>query len=940
MNRPAIFLVVLLALIVQSCASRTVAPDPEVQPERPRLVDLDLASYQTVDNKVDTAINMQLAIETFRELLEISKGMPEQDYSQTLYSLADLELEYGIELMLSEDDLKATQGERYISSAIDSYKSHQDNYPKNTNGDSILYQMIRAYALLNDLKAMKQSMFQLVKEFHQSKFAPEIFYRLGELHFVDAEYQKAEQAYQVITTQYMNTVFFDKARYKLGWSQFKQEYYDRALSTFIEIIDSFWEGSMIDTASINPALKSFELNFLEDVLGIVSISLILSENEKPIVNMFKRLGKREYAPLLYQDLAELYVERQQYIAAVGVYFNYIEIYPSSELNFRYHLRLIAILQDSGFNGQALKKKEHFIRAYRSDSNATVNLKEKGQDDLRQALRTQYEDVTANYLVSAERTGEPRDYILAAEWYQEYLEVFKDDKEASKIHFLLAKMRLKAGQLGLAISELEETAYSYPTHSFSVEAGYTALMTYQRLIEESSSDTEKLKIQFRHSMLMYSRSFPEDKYALTASFFSAELFFNARKYDKVIDILSSLIEKPSIAILMKYNALVLRAFSYHKTEQYAAAEEDYDAALSIERNVVQKEKDLKKNLAEVIYQQGMQERELGAHYLAAAHFLRVQKRFPGTETAMTGLYDAAVEYVVLKEWRAVINTLEDFQRKYPDNKRWEKGISEKLALAYHEGEELDKAAVQLVNLSSLSSGSEQREILQLAARSFLDNGEKDKAIKVYEKLVKLFPEPISQAIELQYEIAQHYQENNNLKPYRHWLGEVIKTDANSGKNRSTRSMQLAAMSILEISKPQHENFRKMRLTLPLKKSLYRKKRVMSQLLKNYNKVVSLNIEGISTEATYRVAELYSDFAKALLDSQRPRQLSQEELEEYNYLLEDQAYPFEEKAIALYERNLKQMKHGGQDQSITSSLEKLGELLPYRYGKHEVIGPYVR
>ncbi|MCP3686860.1 MAG: tetratricopeptide repeat protein [Gammaproteobacteria bacterium] len=940
MNRPAIILVVLLALMVQSCASRTAASGSELQPKRPRLVDLDLSSYETVDNKVDTTISMQLAIETFRELLEISKGIPAQDYSQTLYSLADLELEYGIELILSEDGLKVTQGEQYILSAIENYKSYQNNYPKNTNGDSILYQVIRAYALLNDLKAMKQSMSQLVTEFPQSRFAPEILYRLGELHFVDAEYQQAEQAYQAITTQYMDTIFFDKSRYKLGWSQFKQEYYDRALSTFIEIVNSFWEENMIDTSSINPDLKTFELNFLENVLEIVSMSLILSEHEPPIVKLFERVGKREYEPLLYQHLAEFYVERQQYLAAVGVYFNYIEIYPSSELSFRYHLRSIAILQESGFNSQALKEKEHFIRAYRSHSTATANLKEKDQDDLRQALRKQYEDVTANYLVSAERTGESRDYILAAEWYQEYLEAFKDDKEAPKINFLLAKMRLEAGQLRLAISELEETAYSYPTHPFSVEAGYTALVTYQSLLEGSSSDTEELKKQFRHSMLMYSQSFPEDKYALTSAFFSAELYFTARKYEKTIDILSRLIEKPRIATLMKYNALVLRAFSYHKTEQYAAAEEDYEAALSIEQSVVQKEKDLRKNLAEVIYQQGIQERELGAHYLAAAHFLRVEKRFPGTETAITGLYDAAAEYVVLKEWRAVINTLEDFQRKYPDNKRWEKGISEKLAMAYHEGEELDKAAVQLVHLSSLSSGSEQREILQLAARSFIDNGEKDKAIKVYEKLVKLFPEPISQTIELQYEIAQHYQENNNLKRSRHWLGEVIKTDANSGKNRNTRSMQLAAMSILEISKPQHENFRKMRLNLPLKKSLHKKKRVMSQLLKNYKKVISLNIEGTSTEATYRVAELYSDFAKALLNSQRPRQLSQEELEEYNYLLEDQAYPFEEKAIALYERNLRQMKHRGQDQSVTSSLEKLGELLPYRYGKHEVIGPYVR
>ena len=68
------------------------------------------------------------------------------------------------------------------------------------------------------------------------------------------------------------------------------------------------------------------------------------------------------------------------------------------------------------------------------------------------------------------------------------------------------------------------------------------------------------------------------------------------------------------------------------------------------------------------------------------------------------------------------------------------------------------------------------------------------------------------------------------------------------------------------------------------------------------------------------------------------LNEEELEQYNILLEDQAYPFEDKAIELYETNLGRIKDGTYTQWIESSLDRLKILFPTRFsrsGKYEVI-----
>ena len=59
----------------------------------------------------------------------------------------------------------------------------------------------------------------------------------------------------------------------------------------------------------------------------------------------------------------------------------------------------------------------------------------------------------------------------------------------------------------------------------------------------------------------------------------------------------------------------------------------------------------------------------------------------------------------------------------------------------------------------------------------------------------------------------------------------------------------------------------------------------------------------------------------------------ELEQYNVLLEEQAFPFEEKAIELHETNARRTAVGLYDTWVKSSLIELAKLKPVRYGKAE-------
>ena len=93
--------------------------------------------------------------------------------------------------------------------------------------------------------------------------------------------------------------------------------------------------------------------------------------------------------------------------------------------------------------------------------------------------------------------------------------------------------------------------------------------------------------------------------------------------------------------------------------------------------------------------------------------------------------------------------------------------------------------------------------------------------------------------------------------------------------------------------------------------------------------------ITTAATWELGDLYRDFARDLMDSQRPANLDELALEQYELLLEEQAFPFEEQAIDYHETNLKRIANGVYDDWVAQSYEALLKLLPARYGRDPLV-----
>lgn len=60
----------------------------------------------------------------------------------------------------------------------------------------------------------------------------------------------------------------------------------------------------------------------------------------------------------------------------------------------------------------------------------------------------------------------------------------------------------------------------------------------------------------------------------------------------------------------------------------------------------------------------------------------------------------------------------------------------------------------------------------------------------------------------------------------------------------------------------------------------------------------------------------------------------ELEQYDMLLEEQAYPFEETAIQIHEQNISRVQKGLYDDYVKQSFSALSRFMPARYNKPEI------
>jgi hypothetical protein len=110
--------------------------------------------------------------------------------------------------------------------------------------------------------------------------------------------------------------------------------------------------------------------------------------------------------------------------------------------------------------------------------------------------------------------------------------------------------------------------------------------------------------------------------------------------------------------------------------------------------------------------------------------------------------------------------------------------------------------------------------------------------------------------------------------------------------------------------------------------------MDAAMRGFEDLIDYEVAEVTAGATFYMAEIYWNFNRSLLESERPVGLDAAAKNEYEDALEEEAFPFEEKAIEVHEKNRELLASGVYNDWTKKSLERLALLVPGRYAKREV------
>ena len=868
---------------------------------------------------------------------------------EAMRRLGDLQMESADEQQLAGTDTPAAEpGIKPIApdgapSAADyrnAIKWYQDllrAYPNYTGNDRVLYQLAKAHEQGGDLPQSLRVLDQLVAAYPHTAYRDEAQFRRGELLFTLRSYEASQQAYESIVRQGEVSPFYERALYMHGWSLFKQLRHDAALNSFFGVLDRKLAGR-IGGASLNElaSLSRADRELVEDTFRVVSLSLSNLRGAESIPDYFAAAGRRDYEFLVYQQLGDLYFKQERIKDAADTYSAFGRRYPTHPQAPLLQAKVIEAYQQAGFASLALEAKKEFATRYGIHSDFRKVSSSAAYGRVLPLLKSNQEDLARHYHASAQKTKASSDYQEAARWYRAFLEAFPSDPQAPAMNFLLAEMLFEDKRYADAAVEYEKTAYDYPRHNKSADAGYAALLAYSEQEKRlGAGDKSGWQQRALESALRFADANAADARAPVVLTNAAERLYALHAPSRAASVAQRVLAlKPEPSPALRRTAWTVVAHTEFEKGAFDRAETGYQQALALAPAKDAGRGALVERLAAAVYKQGEQSRAAGKLPEATAHFLRVAKVAPDSPIRANAEYDAAAAYVAMKNWPSAIQTLENFRHAHPGHPL-QAEVSNKLAVAYLEHGQWSKAAGEFESLASNQNKDAQvrREATWQAAELYEKADNPQRALGAYERYVRQFARPLEPAIEARDRLARLSRKLGQSRSQKVWLDDLVKAERDGGRERTDRTRTLAATAVMTLAEPYYEAYRQVRLKEPLKKSLKNKKAKMQLALKTYGAAAEYGVAEVATASTYHIAEIYRDFSRELLASQRPKGLSAEETEQYVVMLEEQAYPFEEKAIELHEVNVRRIASRVYDQWVRRSIDALGKLRPVRYAKVE-------
>lgn len=822
--------------------------------------------------------------------------------------------------------------EKVYRDVIESYESILARGAFSGKLDELIYQMAKAHAFTGQADASISRLKQLVGLYPKSPLVPEARFRLAEAAFSTGEYAEAEAGYRALLSSGDAGGLTTKAHYMLGWSQFKQgpSAWERAGKTFLLVLDEF----LPTPQSLNDISES-DVDTIDDTFRALALMAARRDGAGTLLAWLGEAPARHWEYLLFDRLADYYAVKEAFKASVSVNEAFVQRTPGHPENPAFMAQIVDVWARAGSANRVRAAKADYVAMFgtpQAYSALGKPYRTKWQQFSRQMADFHYH--RAEVAAQQGPALEAREAFSQAAVFYEALA----GRTASKgeVLRLAGDARLQAGEYQLALTDFQQAAYEAGTerYSESADAGWAAVVLIRDQLDKAEQGAE-----FNPELATLSDE---------AGRFAAHFGDDARLPGLMADLAGRWLSAGDNALALSYAKQVITSERASESEQYAGwlvtarvrqqhsefglAERAWGHALTLaegdgvgEMNADEKAS-IKQQLATVIYRQGEQAATSGKPKMSVEHFKRIGAVLPGSDIAISGRFDAANTLLNAGLFAEAVPELTAFRQDFPAHPL-AADISDKLVYAYVESNQPLRAASELL---TAAAGTANPWPAKLRAAGFYhEAGAMEQRDSLYVDYLETQPiaNTAEQHVQLQTMRQRLLKSGNGSAAWR----KAMVTQELASQWHSEQTLLWAARGALVLGAQAAANFTSIELAQPLAESFDRKQKALETARNYFLDAEKLGGEPVRSESLFRRAELYRALAKDLMASSVPDDLNELETMQYQILLEEEAFPFEEKAIRLHSENHQRLVSQSYDAWIAKSLGVLAELNPGRYSR---------
>lgn len=595
----------------------------------------------------------------------------------------------------------------------------------------------------DDFKAARSSYESLIAAYPKSKFTIEAWVRLGEYYF-DADpstetdpLPKAIAAYEKAIEDDKHPLF-DKALYKLGWSHYRLNHFEDAVSRFIQLIDYYEAQAKAKGEELvggdlrNEALQYTAISFVDEDWGSMAKAQ----------ETFAKLGGRRYESEIYRRMADVWFDQTKHPQAIEAYRLVLQRDPLTKDAPQIEQKIVQAFErdrklDDSF-AEASKLANMFspgtpwYEKWKHDPDVVTTAGELAERSLYQTATYHHQQAMV-YKQEGKLEQARGAFETAAKAYESYLTRFPRSKNAYEIEFYLSDCLYSSLQFKEAAKHYAAVRDSGQDVRHFEEAAYAAVLSNQRELElEIRNGTAKqfpvlksterpegekvtpieltpLELTLVEASDKYLSKAKLDDKAPGIAYKAAEIFYTHNQLEEARRRFEGIVQQYPKSELSKY-AVNLIVESYLIDKNWKAVEE-VSERLAKNDQVIDKKSDLYKELTKFKlggrFKLAEELMSKGKYDEAAAKYIAVVDENPKHEFAAKALNNAAVCLENVQRFDSALKLYERIFNEYPTSELAPSALF-RVAVNAERSYDFDKAIEKYQKLAKDYPKSKDRE----------------------------------------------------------------------------------------------------------------------------------------------------------------------------------------------------------------------------------------